>query len=220
MLKVLPLAIFLLSSLCRAQQAATHRLIEPAIIPLRTVRDAQDHLTFQIPVNWSLATRDRELSTFRQEARTAPRAARLRFVAAMPENPYPASTFSGAHFYVSVVPGISAAQCAAQAAQQPHEGARHFPRETSVGPDNRTAAAVTIGNQPADRGHDEYGEICTQFRDDVYTMRRKNTCLRFDLALNNFCGGDVTGVRDMTHDEILDVRHQLESLLNSVVFDR
>ncbi|RXH56542.1 hypothetical protein GRAN_3399 [Granulicella sibirica] len=38
--------------------------------------------------------------------------------------------------------------------------------------------------------------------------------------MNNFCGGEVSGVRDMTQDEILSVRHQMETILNSVHFDR
>ena len=168
---------------------------------LRTVRDVQDRLSFQVPANWPLATRDRELSTFHQEARTAPLAARVRYVAAMPENPFPLSTFSRAHFYLSVTPRQTEAQCNAQTA--------------SASPVSGTERVV-IDHLAASHLRDEHGTICTQFHDEVYTVYRRGACLRFDLAMNNFCGGEVSGVRDMGPAETQAVRRQLEMILNSV----
>ncbi len=184
--------------------------------PMRTVHDAQDRLTFQIPANWALASRDRELSTFHQEARTAPKGARLRFVAAIPENPYPASTFSGAHFYISAVPVRGAAACAAQTAPLPTDPNERYAAEPLRKPDND----ARVGDRPAHHGRDQHGQICTQFRDDVYTLRHDGTCLRFDLAMNNFCGGEVSGVKDMTKEEIFGIRQRLEAILKTVTFDR
>ena len=204
MIKTLSAFLLLAAAVSLAQQ------------PMRTVRDAQDHLTFQIPANWTLATRDGELSTFHQEARSAPKGARLRFVAAIPENPYPASTFSGAHFYVSVVPARNAAQCAAQTEALPADPTERYAAEPLPRADND----ARVGDQPAHHGRDQHGPMCTQFRDDVYTLRHNGSCLRFDLAMNNFCGGEVSGARDMTREEILGVRQQLEGILKTVKFDR
>ncbi|SFS18428.1 hypothetical protein SAMN05421771_3462 [Granulicella pectinivorans] len=182
----------------------------------RTVHDTQDHLTFQIPSTWSLATHDRELSTFHHEARTAPASTRLHYVAAIAENPYPASNFSGAHFYVSVTPAQTADQCSAQATKAPKDEPHHYlpiavPLNTSI---------ASIDGHPVAHGHDDSGRVCTEYRDEIYTTRVRNTCLRFDLAMNNFCGGEVSGVRDMTPAEIVDMRTRLEAILQSVKFDR
>ncbi len=187
----------LLSMLAKHLVLMTAALLAGSV-PLRTVHDRPDGLSFQLPADWPLSTRDRELSTFHDEARTAPHTARLRFVAAMPENPYPESTFSGAHFYVSVTPMQTAAQCAAQAGS---------------GQDR-------VGVVAARRGHDEHGAICTQFRDDVYTLRRRGSCLRMDLAINNFCGGEVSGVKDLTAEQIAKIQARLRTILDSVQFDR
>jgi len=183
---------------------------------LRTVNDTQDHLTFQIPATWTLATHDRELSTFHHEARTAPATGRLHYVAAISENPYPTSNFAGAHFYVSVTPAQTADQCAAQATRPIQEDPHHY-TSTPIAPNT---SIVTVGGHPISHGHDESGRVCTEFRDEIYTLRQRNACLRLDLAMNNFCGGDVSGVRDMTPAEIIDIRTRLEAILQSVRFDR
>ena len=175
---------------------------EPAT-ELRTVRDVSDRLSFQVPATWLLATRDRELSTFHQEARSAPLTARVRYVAAMPENPFPLSTFSGAHFYLSVTPRQTEAQCNGQASPV-------------AGSQVQGGEGILIDHLPAGHLRDEHGTICTQFHDDVYTLYRRGACLRFDLAMNNFCGGEVSGVRDMSPAELDQVRRQLQVILNSV----
>ena len=68
-------------------------------------------------------------------------------------------------------------------------------------------------------GHDEQRAICTVQRDEVYTTLRRGACYRFDLAINNFCGGAVSGVRDITPKELDAVRSRLEAILATVRFD-
>ena len=68
-------------------------------------------------------------------------------------------------------------------------------------------------------GYSEHGGVCTESRDEVYTALRGTTCYRFDLVINNFCGGEVSGVRDITERELGAVRQRLETILNSVKLD-
>ena len=181
-----------------------------------TIHDTADHLTFDLPSTWLVATHDRELSTFHQEARTAPKSTRLRYVAAIPENPFPLSTFSGAHIYISLVPHLNAAQCEAQVTSPPERAPIHYLSH----PEPLSTAVPTIAGRKASHGHDEHGILCTEYRDDIYTIPIKTGCLRFDLAMNNFCGGEVSGARDMTHDEIIHIRERMEEILNSVRIGR
>jgi len=53
----------------------------------------------------------------------------------------------------------------------------------------------------------------------VYTTLHRGACYRFDLAINNFCGGQVTGVQDITDKELDEVRARLRSILLTVRFD-
>ena len=69
------------------------------------------------------------------------------------------------------------------------------------------------------RGRDEQREVCITQHDDVYTTRRKGACVRFDLAINNFCGGEMSGVRDMTPAQLEDVRARLRAILETVRFE-
>ena len=62
-------------------------------------------------------------------------------------------------------------------------------------------------------------DICTEERDDVYTAIRGTTCYRFDLVINTFCGGEISGSRDMTVQQLEAVRRRLETILTSVSFD-
>jgi hypothetical protein len=68
-------------------------------------------------------------------------------------------------------------------------------------------------------GHDEQRAICITQRDEVYTTLRRGACYRFDLTINNFCGGEVSGVRDITPRELDAVRSRLEAILATVRFD-
>jgi hypothetical protein len=68
-------------------------------------------------------------------------------------------------------------------------------------------------------GYDEHGTICTESRDEIYTALRNNSCYRFDLVVNTFCGGEVSGIRDISPAELSAVFKRLQSILDSVSFD-
>jgi hypothetical protein len=178
-------------------------------IAAQTFDDPTYKLSFDYPANWTFSHTDGEISTFHYDARTAPRRAILRALVAIPENPFPASTFSGAYVYYSVTPHISAASCADQAVA---------PR----GKDRKPPAKPTltqINDIPFTHGHDEVKDICITQRDEVYTTRHLGSCYRFDLSINNFCGGDVSSVKYISPSELDQVRARLESILNTIHFD-
>lgn len=196
---VLSLAIsLLLPTVATAQSHATHTFHDPAY-----------KVSFDYPANWNFSQTDREISTFHLDARSAPRNASMRAVAAMPENPYPLSTFSGAYIYFSVTPRSSESACARQAAPPKGAGTKA----------SRVTSKVTIADIAFTHGHDDQREICTVQRDEVYTTLHRGACYRFDLAINNFCGGQVSGVKDITDKELDQVRLRLESILSTVRFD-
>jgi len=170
----------------------------------RTFHDPTYKISFDYPANWNFARRDREISTFRLDARTAARTTLLRAVVGMPENPFPASTFSSAYVYFSVTPRVNDAACARQA-------------EPAV--QGRRGGESEIAGISFAHGHDEQKSICTVQRDEIYTTLRHGTCYRFDLAINNFCGGEVSGVKDITEQELDQVRGRLEAILGTVRFD-
>ena len=170
----------------------------------RNVEDARAGVSFRLPAGWNMEQKDGELSTFHLDARSAPRRAQLRVVANMSWNPYPRSTFSGALFYLSVIPHSTAVSCAA---------------ETTAKPDTKIAPA-TIDDVRFNRGKDEHGGICTEARDIAYTAFRSGSCVRFDLAVNTFCGGDVSGAQDITDAELTAVFGRMEAILQTVKFVR
>jgi hypothetical protein len=170
---------------------------------MRTFHDRSYKISFEFPANWTFAEKDHEISTFRLDARSADKKTLLRAVTALPENPYPASTFTGAYVYLSVTPHTNEAKCAAQA-----EPAKSSRKEVSQ-----------IGGLNFAHGHTEQKQICTVERDEVYTTYRKGACYRFDLAMNNFCGGEVSGVKDVTEQELDTVRSRMETIMGTVRFD-
>jgi hypothetical protein len=175
-----------------------------------TFHDPTYHISFDYPANWTFAHTDGEISTFHLDARSAPRNARVRAVVAMPENPFPASTFSGAYVYFSVTPHTSAAACAQQA------------KNTTIVrniPHTKPGVKTRVADVPFTCGHDEQRDICITQRDEIYTTRRAGACYRFDLASNNFCGGEVSGVKDITAAELDQVRTRQESILSTIHFD-
>lgn len=178
--------------------------------PLRTFRDPEYKVAFDYPASWNLAKRDGEISTFHLDARSAPRNAMLRAAVAIAENPFPASTFSGAYLYFSVTPHSSAGSCARQAA--PVRARGKTPAKTEE-------MQIEIAGIPFAHGHDELRDICITQRDEAYTTYRRGACYRFDLAMNNFCGGEVSGVKDVTQKELGEVRGRLESILGTVRFE-
>jgi hypothetical protein len=179
--------------------------------PSRTFRDPVYKVAFDFPLSWNLAKRDGEVSTFHLDARSAPKSALVRAVVSMPENPFPASTFSGAYLYFSVTPHSSAELCARQAAGETSVAGKPSVKEQPV--------EIQIAGIPLMHGHDEQKDICITQRDETYTTYRRGTCYRFDLAMNNFCGGEVSGVKDITAKELDEVRGRLMSILQTVRFE-
>ena len=178
--------------------------------PTTTFHDPTYHLSFDYPANWTFSPTDGEISTFPLDARSAPRSAKVRAVVAMPENPFPASTFSGAYVYFSVVPHTSSAACAQQA------------KNTTIVrniPHTQPGVKTSVADTPFTHGHDEQRDICITQRDEIYTTRHAGACYRFDLASNNFCGGEVSGVKDITPQELDQVRARQESILSTIRFD-
>lgn len=171
----------------------------------KTFHDPAYKLSFEYPADWTFSQRDHEISTFHLDARSAPRNAIMRAVVAMPVNPFPHSTFSGAYVYFSVTPHSSQEACDQQALGPPNTATS--PKGTSKG-----------GNISFAHGHDSQQEICVTQRDEVYTTWHRGACYRFDLAINNFCGGQVTGVQDLSDKELEQVNQRLESILATARF--
>jgi len=176
---------------------------DPATPAPTTFHDSRYGVSFQTPVGWTVTRHDSEVSTFVNDAHPLSSSTRMRAVATIAFNPHPTSTFSGALFYFSVTPRSSDQGCHQQASD--------------------TAAHITstkdVGGVSFTRGYDEHGKICTEARDEIYTALRNNTCYRFDLVINTFCGGDVSGVREISNQELDAVRNRLESILSTVHFD-
>jgi hypothetical protein len=175
---------------------------EPTSPPAQTVEDDRTHVVFHLPPGWNLARRDGELSTFRLDARTAPKRSELRAAASLNFNPFPLSTFSGAIFYLSIVPHSTATACAAETATKP----------------DQPLPPATVGDIKFSRGKDEHGHICTEARDVTYTALRGGSCVRFDLAVNSFCGGEVSGAQDLTDEQLGSLFKRLEGILETVEF--
>lgn len=183
--------------------SAANKPRDPSLPPPRHIYDSHYGISFDLPAGWNVTEHDGDVSTFALDARTAGGNARMREVAQLAFNPFPTSTFSGALFYFSVTPHANEHSCASQASAQAP----------------RSASSANIGGLSFVHGYDEHGTICTEARDEIYTAFRRGACLRFDLVLNTFCGGDVSGVRSMSNAEIEAVRKRLESVLSTVRFD-
>jgi hypothetical protein len=173
---------------------------EPTTPAAGRFTDPHYHVALQIPAAWTLTRRDGEVSTFHLDARSAPPTSQLRAVATIAFNPFPQSNFSGALVYYSVSPRTTAAACASKAFLPLHH----------------PATTAEINGVSFAHGYDEHGGICTESRDDVYTAFGNKACYRFDLVVNTFCGGDVSGVREMSHAELEDIHTREQSILNSL----
>ncbi len=181
---------------------APRRFVEPQDPPPQNFVDPWSRLYFHLTPGFRLARKDGEVSTFHLDARSAPDTAQLRAVAMMEFNPFPASTFSGGLVSYSVTPGLAAEACEAQ---------------TRVKPE-KALATMKVGGVPFWRGLDEHGGICTEARTVTYTAERGRDCVRFDLTVNTFCGGEVSGAVDMTDQELASVFRRLEMVLDTVEF--
>jgi len=182
----------------------TREIPDPESPAARTVTDTKDGISFDLPKAWNLTYKDGEVSTYRMDARTASRRAQLRAVATLAFNPYPLSTFSGATFYLSVTPATTAVECAAQTKVKPE---KPLPTETIAG--------ITFH-----RGKDEHGKICTEARDIAYTTMHGTSCIRFDTAINTFCGGEVSGAEEITDAQLSALFKRMEGMLETVKFSK
>ncbi len=204
-LQILPLLTLIFASVAQAQRPAPTQ--EPTTPPARVFRDARSGIAFQVPAGWDLNRKDREVSTFALDAPTIGKTAQLRAVADIAFNPLPQTNFSGAYFYASVTPKLSDADCARQAYGSGKQ-------------EERKHASAEVAGISFAHGHDEHGGVCVESRDEIYTTLHKGACYRFDLVINNFCGGDVSGVREMSEPQLESVRKRLEGILNSVQLDK
>jgi hypothetical protein len=177
---------------------------EPTTPPAHSFHDPRSGVTFQVPAAWVLTRKDGEVSTFALDARSAVKPTEMRAVANITFNPFPDSTFSGAYFYLSYNPHSTPADCTHQ---------------TSTLKSGHPTTTTQIGGVSFSHGYDEHGGVCIESRDEIYTAPHNGACYRFDLVINNFCGGDVSGVKDITPQELESVRQRLESILNSVQLD-
>ncbi len=209
--KLLPILVLAASTLTGSAQQARSLVAgsrpeivnEPTAPPPQHIRLLTSGISFNLPVGWNFARRDGELSTFALDARSSLPNTHLVSVAQLAFNPFPYSTFSGALFYISTTPHSTALQCSNQA----------------TAPASHPVTTAEIGSVPFKHGYNEHGEVCTEERDEVYTALRGGTCFRFDLVVNTFCGGDVSGSRDLTQPQLEALRRRLESVLNTVQFD-
>jgi hypothetical protein len=165
--------------------------------------DARYEVSFRVPKGWDVTRKDGEVSQFHMDARSAPAGANLRGVATITFNPYPNTTLSGAMFYFSVDPKTSDEGCMAQASAKQKNGQQEVRKTQDI--DGMSFA----------HGHDEYGDICVESRDEIYTAYRKGACYRFDLTLTTFCSVS-SGVRDMGRNQMLDVEQKLADILSTV----
>lgn len=188
-----------LGALC-AQTPVSVPEVPPPGVKAKAFHDRSFGVRFEVPKGWTLAKRDREVSTFHLDARTAPPGTVMRSVAAIQFNPYPYSTFSGALFYYSVEPKSSDAECARQAIS------------------GHTEDFQDIGGAEFVHGHDEHGKICVEARDEVYTTYRKGACYRFDLAMNTFCSVS-SGAADLTDTQLEQIDRQMTDILSTVRLD-
>jgi hypothetical protein len=185
----------------------------PAKDKMRSFNDSHYGVRFRVPPGWSLTRKDREVSTFRLDARSALARSEMRAVAMLDFNPFPMSTLSGALFYYSVEPYTTDRECERQALGP--EPAAKIDLQAREG----TLAAKdtqNIGGMDFVHGHDEHGSICIEARDDVYTAFRKGACYRFDLAVNTFCP-QTSGAQEITGQQMGDIETRMAGILSTVV---
>ena len=176
---------------------------DPTSPPARHIQEQRAGVSFNVPAGWNFSRRDGDLSTFALDARSSLPHTQMQGVAQIAFNPFPFSTFSGALFYSSITPRSSALACSNQA----------------TAPGSHPVSTASIGGASFKHGYTEHGSVCTESRDEVYTALLGAVCYRFDLVINTFCGGEVSGARDMTDRELEAVRQRLETILNSVQLD-
>lgn len=166
-------------------------------------RDSKYHVIYRVPAGWDTERKDGVLSDLKKDVRSANGSMQVRGVSAMNYNPYPPTTFSGALFYYSVVPNANAQSCSALATT-----GKLKPKSD-----------VTIAGIAFKHGQDQHGNGCIESRDEVFTTLKGNTCLRFDLVVNTFCG-ESSGAVEMNERQLGDVNTRLANILGSIHIDR
>jgi hypothetical protein len=190
---------------CAAQKTITVPTAPPSSATVQGFKDGHFGVKFQVPAGWSLNHKDGLVSTFHNDARTAPAEARVRGIASLDFNPYPYSTLSGAVFYYSVTPHTSDEECAKEA--------------TPVdAPAEDTTDVQDIGGMRFTHGHDEHGEICVEARDEVYTAYRKGSCYRFDMEINTFCSIS-SGAQEITERQLENLNQRMANILSTVTLE-
>lgn len=166
-------------------------------------RDSKYHVSYRVPAGWDTERKDGVLSDLKKDVRSANGSMQVRGVSAMNYNPYPPTTFSGALFYYSVVLNANAQSC----------GALATTGKLKPKPD------ATINGITFQHGQDQHGGTCTESRDEVFTTLKGNTCLRFDLVVNTFCG-ESSGAVEINSQQLGDVNTRLANILGSIHIDR
>jgi len=176
----------------------------------RDFRDSKFGVRFRVPPGWDFNRKDRQVSTFRLDARSAVPRSEMRAVANIDFNPYPLSTLSGALFYFSVERHTTDAECERQATG--------FAASSADQHNDTHSDLQNIGGMDFTHGHDEHGKICVEARDDVYTAFRKGSCYRFDLTVNTFCSVS-SGALDLSDSQMRDIEQRMTHILSTVVLD-
>ncbi len=188
----------------------------PARDTTRNFSDSRYGVRFRVPPGWNLTRKDREISTFRLDARSALPRSEMRAVATLDFNPFPMSTLSGALFYYSVEPHTTDRECERQVTGTPPEK-EEVRSDLQTRSDNAPEKDIqNIGGMDFLHGHDEHGSICVEARDEVYTAFRKGACYRFDLVVNTFCP-ESSGAQEITLRQMHDIEERMTSILSTVV---
>jgi len=190
----------------------------PAKDSVRNFRDSRYGVRFHVPPGWNFTTKDRQISTFRLDARSAHSSSEMRAVASLDFNPFPLSTLSGALFYYSVQRHATDRECERQATGIPSTQAEAKGDLQSREGDQPVKDVQDIGGIDFTHGHDEHGGFCVEARDEIYTAYRKGSCYRFDLVVNTFCP-QTSGALDITDDQIHDIEERMTNILSTVVLD-
>jgi hypothetical protein len=181
-------------------------------------RDSHYGVRFTVPPGWELNKKDRQISTFRLDAKSAKSSSEMRAVASMNFNPFPLSTLSGALFYYSVERHTTDRECELQAVDA-HKVKSNVASEFANKNEEQAANDIqNIGGMSFTHGHEEGGRGCMESRDDVYTAFRKGSCYRFDLIVNMFCS-DVSGAQDLTFEQMNNIESRMAGILSSIAFD-
>jgi len=195
------------SSAGRVKLPPVKGLTEPAepehpLPAAQDVHDAKYKLSWHVPAGWNFDRQDGALSDFHKDVRSAPQRSEVRGVASINFNPYPASTFSGATLYYSVLPVTSAAGCAAEAATKPV----------------KPMGDAVFAGKTFKHGQDQHGAICTESRDEVYTVLQGRSCLRFDMVINTFCHAS-SGAMEISPTQLKDLNQRMAKMLDSIRLD-